>query len=214
MRSDRHPRSGRSKSALQALERKFHVAFPVPLLRTTLATVSEPPLWRCWTACLAILLTGCASLPAEAPPADRSRPKGRPDPGWARCYSEFSPSGDAPADLERLTAACGPPNGLNAVTPVRIGALQAEDGASERFTFRARSGRCYRFFSVGTADVGDLDLAVLDPAGQLLAADVSDDRFPVVPPRGPLCVEDDGLYTVEVAVVRGSGRFVLQVWAD
>lgn len=176
--------------------------------------MSEPPLLPWLSACLAIFLTGCVSQPAEAPPVERSQPKGRPGPGWARCYSEFSPSDDAPADLERLTAACGPPNGLSAVTPVRIGALQAEDGASERFTFRARGGRCYRFFSVGSAEVGDLDLAVLDPAGQLLAADVSDDRFPVVPPSGPLCVEDDGLYTVEVAVVRGSGRFVLQVWAD
>ncbi len=214
MRSDRHPRSGRSKSALQAPERKFHVAFPVSLLRTTLAIVSEPPISPWLAACLAILLTGCASVPAEVPVTERPQPKGRPGPGWVHCYSEFSPGDDAPADLERLTAACGPPNGLSAVTPVRIGALQAEDGASERFTFRARGGRCYRFFSVGTAEVGDLDLAVLDPGGQLLAADVSDDRFPVVPPRGPLCLHADAVFTIHVGVLKGSGSYLLQVWGS
>jgi hypothetical protein len=97
---------------------------------------------------------------------------------------------------------------------VRIGEAQGQEDAAERFTFRARGGRCYRFFSVGEAGVEDLDLAVLDPEGRLAAADVSGDRFPVVPPRGPLCVEREGVYTVEVAVVRGGGRFVMQVWAD
>jgi hypothetical protein len=131
-----------------------------------------------------------------------------------RCYRGFQPGNDAPADLARLTGACGAPNGLGAVTPVRIGDAQTQDDPAERFTFRARAGRCYRFFSVGEQGVADLDLAVLDPAGRLAAADVSGDRFPVVPPRGPLCMEREGIYTVEVAVVQGSGRFVLQVWAD
>lgn len=181
------------------------------------------------TTGLAILLTGCltgcAGLPVDPSPSSSSPEassapapltwyKGRTGPAWVRCYRDFSPGDDAPADLQRLTAACGPPTGLTAVTPVHVGEPQSEDGVAERLQFRARGGSCYRFFSVGTSDVGDLDVAVRDPDGQVLAADVSGDRFPVVPPRGPLCVEEEGVYTVEVAVTRGSGRFVLQVWAD
>lgn len=193
-----------------------------------------------WPAlALVICFSGCLPLPPEtrqAPPIEtpeaeapagegdletrpftreeRAQSRGKLGGAWMRCYRAFRPTDDAPADLGRLTAACGPPNGMSAVTPVRVGELQAEDEPSERLTFRARGGRCYRFFAVGTPDVADLDLAVLDPDGRLAAADGSGDRFPVVPPRGPLCVERDGVYTVEAAVVRGSGTFVLQVWGD
>ena len=156
-----------------------------------------------------LTFTGCLSLPPELPP-ELPRPRGAGD----RCDAAFQPGDDAPADLARLTAACGPPSGLEPVTPVQVGAAQAEADPSERFTFRARGGRCYRFFSVATPDVADLDLAVLDPDGRLSAADASGDRFPIAPPRGPLCVDQDGVYTVEVAVIRGSGSFVLQVWGD
>jgi len=159
----------------------------------------------------ALLLTGCAG--ASEPPAGAPRPV-VPAATWTACYQGFEPTGDAPADLERLAAACGPPAGLAAVTPVQIGAAQAEGDPAERFTFRARAGRCYRFFSVAAPEVADLDLAVLDPDGRLAAADASGDRFPVVPPRGPLCAPSDGVYTVEVAVVRGRGAYLLQVWAD
>ncbi|WP_044248809.1 hypothetical protein [Chondromyces apiculatus] len=133
---------------------------------------------------------------------------------WSACYADFEPGDDTVGDLERLTTACGPPLGLVAVTPIHGGALQGEGDRSERFAFRARAGRCYRFFSVSTPEVRDLDLAVTAPDGRLAAGDASDDRFPVVPPRGPLCVEEDGVYGVEVAVVRGRGSFVVQIWGD
>lgn len=157
-----------------------------------------------------LALTGCAGAP-EAP-AGAARPEVS-TAAWTGCYQGFEPTADAPADLARLAAACGPPAGLTALTPVQIGAAQAEGDPAERFAFRARAGRCYRFFSVAVPQVADLDLAVLDPEGRLAAADASGDRFPVVPPRGPLCAPSDGVYTVEVGVVRGRGGYVLQVWA-
>jgi hypothetical protein len=173
-----------------------------------------------WPALAAgLLLAGCigaAADPAAAPLDEGGRPgrPGVPAATWTRCYQGFEPTADPPADLERLAGACGPPAGLAAATPVQIGAPQAEGDPSDRFSFRARAGRCYRFFSVGAPEVADLDVAVLDPEGRLAAADASGDRFPVVPPRGPLCVGREGVYTVEVAVVRGRGPYVLQVWAD
>jgi hypothetical protein len=60
--------------------------------------------------------------------------------------------------------------------------------------------------------VDDLDVAVYDASGALVTGDVSRDRWPVVPPRGPLCAKGDVVYTVAVAVTRGGGAFALQIW--
>ncbi|MCC6552263.1 MAG: hypothetical protein IT372_04475 [Polyangiaceae bacterium] len=159
----------------------------------------------------AILLAGCSGGPETPPDAPRPRVSAAI---WTSCYQGFEPTADAPADLERLAQACGPPAGLTPVTPVQIGAPQLEGQPAERFTFRARAGRCYRFFSVAPPTVADLDLAVFDPDGHLAAADASPDRFPVVPPRAPLCPPADTVYTLEIAVARGRGAYLLQVWAD
>ncbi|WP_156339007.1 hypothetical protein [Chondromyces crocatus] len=189
------------------------------------------------------LLSGCLSHASEAGPSDpthehaasssaaqrdvdpqhrrhdtsgtpRVRASAVPASTWTACYRDFQPEGDAPTDLERLATACGAITGLSPITPVHLGAPQSADDPSARLTFRARAGHCYRFFSVGTADVADLDVAVFDADGHIVAADASDDRFPVVPPRGPLCAEDDGTYALEIAVMRGKGSFVMQVWSD
>jgi hypothetical protein len=136
------------------------------------------------------------------------------DGAWIACYRGFHPGSEALPALVGLVAACGEPTGLEAVTPVAWGEAQAEDGPSERLAFRARAGRCYRIFAVGDDGVEDLDVAVLDPDGRLAAADVSRDRFPVVPPRGPLCAEREGVYTIEIAVAKGRGGWALQVFGD
>jgi hypothetical protein len=163
---------------------------------------------------LACLLAGCAAAPeAEAPREPViERPARRTGNAWADCYRGFSPGADAEADLARLGAACAAPASLTAVTPIHAGAAQGEGDPPERFSFRARAGRCYRAFAVGAPSVEDLDLAVFSPDGRFAAADGSRDRWPVVPPRGPLCVDRDGVYTIAVAVTAGSGPYSLQIW--
>lgn len=161
---------------------------------------------------LAIALAGC--LPASEPGARDDRPlrPARTGNPWVDCYRRFEPTADALNDLERLGAACAAPAGMRAIGPIHDGAEQSGEGRPERFVFRARAGRCYRAFAVGAPSVEDLDLAVYDPDGKLAAADVSRDRWPVVPPRGLACAERDGLYTIAVSVARGSGPYVMQVW--
>ncbi len=190
-----------------------------------------------WLAAAALVVSGCP----QAPPNDRSgaldpsyfrgRGEGEGDPRaftdeekaqsrgklggpWVSCYATFQPTGDARADLGRLAAGCGRPTGLAPITPVRTGEAQGREDPVERFTFQARGGRCYRFFAVASAEVGDLDVAVLGPDGRLAANDVSRDKWPVVPARGPLCVDDDGVYTIEVAVAEGTGSYALEVWGS
>jgi hypothetical protein len=193
---------------------------------------------RRWVAAasLGLALSGCPN----APPSDVSAWTGGPPPTgpqvddadgrysaeekaqsrgklggiWVSCYGTFQPTGDAAADLGRLTAACGRPTGLAALAPVRQGETQTREDPVERFSFQARSGRCYRLFAVASPEVIDLDVTVLGPEGHVVAADVSRDRWPVVPSRGALCIEHEGVHTVEVSVAEGSGSYLLQVWAE
>jgi hypothetical protein len=117
-------------------------------------------------------------------------------------------------DLTRLTRRCADPQSLTAVTPVYVGASQDERADQDRLSFRGRAGRCYRVFSIGAPSVVDLDVAITDDDGRLAAADASGDRFPIVPPRGALCLRRDELFTIHVGVIKGRGSYLLQVWGS
>lgn len=143
--------------------------------------------------------------PARRALADRT---GSP---WADCYRAFQPVDDATVDLEHLTRLCGAALKLAPLTPVHVGS-QREQGESERLLVSMRRGRCYRAFAVGQRGVVDLDLAIFDPAGGLVAADLSHDRWSVAPPRGPLCPVRSGRYRLDVAVTEGAGEYLVQVW--
>jgi hypothetical protein len=158
---------------------------------------------------LAALLALAGCLPASEP---EPAPLVHTGNAWADCYRRFQPGEDRAADLEALGRACAAPAGLRPVGAPYAGAEQsALRDPPERLVFHARPG-CYRAIAVGGPGVVDLDVAVYDPEGRLAAGDVSRDRWPVVPPRGPLCLPRGGDYTVAVAVVRGRGDFLLQIW--
>lgn len=184
----------------------------------------------------AFCLAGCLPAPPEAPPAREPQPRAmslalddasarsaaneasdapsraRSGDGWTDCYAGFEPSSDPVSDLARLTAACAAPARMRPVTPVHVGHAADEGAPPEKLAFRARRGRCYRAFAVGAPDALDVDVALYDPEGRIAAGDVSRDRFPVVPPRGPLCAPRSGVYTVAIAITRGRGDYVFQIW--
>lgn len=130
---------------------------------------------------------------------------------WADCYRAFQPVDDATVDLEHLTRLCGAALKLAPLTPVHAGS-QREQGRSERLMVSMRRGRCYRAFAVGQRGVVDLDLAIFEPGGGLVAADLSRDRWSVAPPRGPLCPARSGRYALDIAVTEGAGEYLVQVW--
>lgn len=170
--------------------------------------------------CSCVTLLGCGAHTFESratlPPDD-----GLGDPAaaavggtWTECYRSFSPSGSPRAALGRLTRGCGPTGGMRAVTPITEGS-QTEKDPVDRYTFYVpKAGACYRVYAVGEPTVADLDLLVRGPDGQDVAADVTNDPFPVLPPAGPLCFDTPGLYMLEVSVFRGQGRYALQVWGN
>ncbi len=164
--------------------------------------------------CGAKTLQGDSSLPESAsnPPADDDLgPKGGV---WGACYESFTPTGNAKTDLGRITRSCGPTGEMRAITPVKE-ASQNERDPVDRYTFYVPSaGACYRVYATGDRNIGDLDLLLRGPDGEDVAADISHDSFPVLPPHGPLCFDVPGLYMLEVSVFRGSGRYALQVWGN
>jgi hypothetical protein len=145
---------------------------------------------------------------------EKTQSRGKLGGVWVTCYRTFLPTGEPSADLARLTAACGRPTGLVPLTPVKLGEPQTHEDPVERFTWKGRGGRCYRVFAIGAAEVTDLDLTILDESGRPAASDLSHDRWPVVPARGPLCLERDGVLGLVVAVANGKGSYVLQILSD
>lgn len=171
---------------------------------------------------VALLCAACAggAGTTTAPPSNPSPPsadapaKNSAGGVWAGCFESFTPAGSARGDLARLTRSCGPTGGMRAVTPVTV-AKQTDKDPVDRYTFYVpKAGACYRVYAVGDRSVQDLDLLVRGPSGDDVAADVSHDAFPVLPPTGPLCFDTAGLYQLEVSVYSGGGEYAVQVWGN
>ncbi len=167
----------------------------------------------------ALVLVACGSGSAEPPRTAEGAPSSTsgggaadvPPPPWESCYSTFGPSGDAEGDLARLVRDCGPTGGMHPITTVRVG-TQSDRDPVDRYTFEVpEAGKCYRVYAAADASVQDLDLLLRGASGPAIA-DVTHDSWPVLPPHGPVCFPEAGLYQLEVSVYRGSGRYALQVW--
>lgn len=219
-----------SRGGLSASRGAFKVrcaSTPANSLRQTMHTPSSAPRTdRTLLGIGLVLLTalaGCAGSVSAAggddaanhqPSADansHAEPK-QPATTWASCYAGFKPSGLLESDLRRLTRDCAERHGMSAVTPVAK-ANQSAKALADRYTFFVPSaGYCYRVVAVGSAGVSDLDLLIRTPDGEQVAADITHDKYPVLPPQGPLCFDIPGLYVLEVSVFEGSGRYAVQVW--
>jgi hypothetical protein len=152
---------------------------------------------------------GCAAAPAVSPTAD-----GTPEAeDWSRCYAGFSPTGNPKSDLRRLTQSCGRLGHMRPITAVRVGEQAAREPADSYTFFVPEAGNCFRIFATADRNVHDLDVLLKTQDGEALAGDITHDTWPVVPPQGPACFEDPGLYVLEISVFSGAGRYALQVWA-
>jgi len=139
--------------------------------------------------------------------------KGRLGGLWESCYAAYRIKDGAEKDIVRLTDGCAKATGMKAVAPTRTGEL-SDTGTPARATFVAQPGKCYRVYTTTSSTVTDLDVAVMDPDGRLTVLDRTNDGFPVVPSRGPMCPDRPGVYTVEVTVVKGRGQYALQILSD
>ena len=164
-----------------------------------------------------VVLTACggSSQPSPKPPPSPTPAllmDAEPETPWSACLGRITPSGDPAATVEKLGRICGSASGQRALSPVREG-QQTEAASADRFTFRAdRAGSCFRVYAIGGEGVMDLGVEVEDPSGRVVATDDAAGPLAAAPYREPLCVESPGVYTVEVTVTRGGGKYALQVW--
>lgn len=139
--------------------------------------------------------------------------KGRLGGLWESCYASYRVKDGVEKDIARLTDGCAGPTAMKALAPARTGKL-TDAGPAARVTFVAHPGKCYRVYTTASPTVTDLDVAVMDPDGKLTVLDRSEDGFPVVPARGPMCLDRPGVYTVELSAVRGQGEYAVVVLGD
>ena len=127
-----------------------------------------------------------------------------------RCFSGFQPRTDPAKDVLRLATMCGPSNGMRALTGITAGKLLPGQPAEHSFSVAA--GDCFRVFAVAGPEIRDLDVEVLDRRSRKLAADVLDDRWPVVGAAGPVCAVDTGRFRAVVSTPEGGGQYAIQIW--
>lgn len=129
---------------------------------------------------------------------------------WVGCYAHFRPTSTPLQDVTRLGLLCGPANGLHPIAPAHQGTLI--EGGSIDILFPLEQGQCVRAFGVSEAGLSDLDLTLLDPQGTPLGSDQIEDRWPILPPDGTLCVATSGRFQLRVTARKGSGAFAAQLW--
>lgn len=99
---------------------------------------------------------------------------------------------------------------MSPLAPAYQGTLAQGEEQTHRFSLER--GQCVRAFAVGGAGLVDLDLTVVDPRGVPLGADGIDDRWPILPPDGTLCVVAGGPHELRVAARKGAGDYAAQLW--
>lgn len=131
---------------------------------------------------------------------------------WVRCYGNFRAGGEPVKDVTRLALLCGPENGMHRLSTKPFEGSVAEGSPGVTEAFEARRGECYRVFAVAEPEVKDLDVTVRSSRGAAIAADHSEDSWPIVQPDRPFCPLADDRCEVEISAHRGRGRFAAEVW--
>ncbi len=100
-------------------------------------------------------------------------------------------------------------DGKRAHTPLIRGNLAT--GSVSENAVRLKVGRCYVVIASGSASVRELAVSVLDAKGEILATNTTPSAYPVIPDVCPIA---DGEFRLRVEMVRGSGPFGVQAFAD
>jgi hypothetical protein len=158
--------------------------------------------------------------PSDLPPMAQMPPPGVrgstaaklvQDPRWRACSGGVR--GRVPAtELARLTQACGQVGGSQAKHRKVLGPITVrtqETTAREEHVFRAEAGACYRVYSAYSEDVEEIAVTLRDASGAL----VLDESGNAAPREGLVCFQSATEVTIAVALGRGKGTWLLEVWS-
>ena len=97
--------------------------------------------------------------------------------------------------------------GMAQTGPINEGSLP--EGADARVVMRLDGGGCYTFVALGTTQVRDLDLRVLDETGEEIGRDATSDRQAAA----QACPETSGEYQIVVHMASGQGGYTMSGWS-
>ncbi|MBI2389346.1 MAG: hypothetical protein HYV09_07090 [Deltaproteobacteria bacterium] len=130
------------------------------------------------------------------------------DAAAAPCWKGFTPTGNAEADVAELGHRCA--QGMAPLIPPVKHTFKA--GESKSIPVPIVPG-CYRVIAVGGKGVKDVDLALKDQSGKIVAADMTpDDVFPMIHPNKEFCAEAVQFLNFVISVKKGSGDVAGGVW--
>jgi hypothetical protein len=84
-----------------------------------------------------------------------------------------------------------------------------EEGRSQQFTFDFEEDDCYVFVAFGSQGVRDLNIELISPDGEQVAADETTDRQSVL----QVCADSAGEYTLNLTMAGGQGSYTLAHWS-
>lgn len=124
------------------------------------------------------------------------------------CWKGFTPTGNPEADVAELGNRCA--QGMSPLVPPVKHTFKA--GESKTVPVPIVPG-CYRVIAVGGKGVKDVDLALKDASGKIVAADMTpDDVFPMIHPNKEFCAEAVQFLNLVITVKKGSGDVAGGVW--
>lgn len=147
----------------------------------------------------------CEGAPAPSGGPDEW-PATATDP--AHCWKGFKTTGDATADLMRLSTTCA--KGMTLVSPPGTRTFKEGESFDVKYPLVAGS---YRFIAVGGKGTVDVNMRLLAPDGSQIAADITpDDQTAVLHMNKPVTITDAGIYTLRVELKKGNGEIAGAVW--
>ncbi len=103
-------------------------------------------------------------------------------------------------------------NAMQAMGMSRVGAISEgslPEGAEARIESDLRGGECYTFVALGDDRVRDVNLRVVDEAGEEIARDTTYDRHAAA----QVCPDESGTYQVVVRMASGQGGYTVTSWS-
>ena len=136
----------------------------------------------------------------------------RRQPSWASC-ARSTKGDDVGRNVAVMAKGCEAATGMKLVGSTLSGKQAAQD-APQPFPIDARANHCYRVYACGAAGIEDLDVAVRDSAGIVIAQDSTTEGSAAVPADGAVCFSQDDKASAVVSVGLGGGNYALEVWSN
>src|SRR5260370_19012526 len=154
---------------------------------------------------------GEATPPPSSPASTKAATKS--EPAWATCHEKFKAKGNPAADVAALAKGCAKASKMKPVGKTLTG-KQSDAGPPQSYPLKAEANHCYRVFAQGQSTITNLDVAIKDSSGNIVAQDGSSSPTAIVLDDAPPSFIAKDAATVVVSVGSGSGKYAVQIWGN